>query len=295
MRNWINLFEAPSYTPDSIQRSASFWHDSGAHPNVPVACLPADQYDWSHDPAYPVDKFSGDKDAMIKWMKREIRIWAQEGDEDRFTDLLTDPEIYEPVVATEIDGRAYLWDGNHRVGASHMIGRPTVPAFIGRLKTTMTEGRARVASPELVAWTQRWVESSHKIDDQINSFEPIREEASWFLNVSYPALYRGLSITEEQADAIDSGQEITIAAHRLQSWSKSRGIADDYALPGYGGDIGALVRKPGSQLHVVLDIVSVLRGIGRKSLGTDAAREKEVVVQTDGTLTLRKKDIIRMR
>ncbi len=153
----------------------------------------------------------------------------------------------------------------------------------------------RVASPELQAWLKRWVTSSEQIEDQIRLFDPVREEASRYLNVTYPALYRGMSITDDECDTLASGQSVTVAAHRLQSWTKRQDIANDYALPGHGGEIGVLVRKPGSQLMVRVDIVNVMRFMDKKTLGrviaADATRECEVVVETTGSMVLHHKDI----
>ena len=158
----------------------------------------------------------------------------------------------------------------------------------------ITESR-RQPSDGLKAWLARWVESSFQIEDQVNTFEPYIDEAISFLNVRYPSLYRGLSVTEDDIDRLESGQSITIPAHRLQSWTKSREIANDYALPGYGGEIGVLIRKPGSQLLVLLDIENVVRAIGRTALGRDAAREREVIVETNGSLLLNPRDVIKVR
>jgi hypothetical protein len=157
------------------------------------------------------------------------------------------------------------------------------------------EGYKRLPSPALLVWLQTWVESSYKIQDQIAQFEPLEEEASTYLNVAYPYIYRGMSITEDQLDTLNAEGSVTILAHRLQSWTKNKGIADDYALPGYGGDVGILVRKTGTRIKVVLDIQNVLRHAGRSSLGRDAAREKEVIVDTSGSLVLNKAEIIKVR
>lgn len=159
-------------------------------------------------------------------------------------------------------------------------------------------------TPVLVAWIKTWVESSFKVELQAASFEAIRDEASYMLNVAYPAIFRGLSITEENAEAIVRGETITIPAHLLQSWTKSRGVADDFAIPGYGGNVGLLIKKTGRQVKVVFDIENAVRRIGRRqlkhvlgnsSIVTDAAREREVVVETYGSLVIHPKDVIKLR
>ena len=159
----------------------------------------------------------------------------------------------------------------------------------------ITEGK-NPPSEELVNWVTRWVKDSFRITDQIANFWPLADEAERFLNVSYPALYRGLSITDEQLDALSVGEIIKVPCHRLQSWTKSRLIADDYALPGHGGPIGILVRKTGRTVKPRLDIENVLRSMKNKNaFGVDAAREREVVVELPDVLSISMSEIIKVR
>lgn len=116
-------------------------------------------------------------------------------------------------------------------------------------------------------------------------------------------IYRGLSITDEQAEQLGAGETITIPAYRLQSWTKSRAIANDFALPGHGGNVGLMIKKSGRQVSVVLDVENIVRRIGHRSLikvlggeykATDAGREREVVVETNGSLTIHPRDVLKM-
>jgi hypothetical protein len=154
----------------------------------------------------------------------------------------------------------------------------------------------REISPELLNWVTRWVESSHQIEDQIELFDRVRDEASRILNVSYPVIYRGLSISDQDLDELSNGNTVTIPAHRLQSWSKSRSIASDYALPGHGGDTGVLVRKTGRRVAVVADIENIVRRVSTNAFSwnvrTDISREREVIVQTDGTLAISPNEVL---
>lgn len=118
-----------------------------------------------------------------------------------------------------------------------------------------------------------------------------------------PVIYRGLSITDEQAEQLGAGETITIPAYRLQSWTKSRAIANDFALPGHGGNVGLMIKKSGRQVSVVLDVENIVRRIGHRSLikvlggeykATDAGREREVVVETNGSLTIHPRDVLKM-
>jgi hypothetical protein len=114
---------------------------------VGMADFFADQYETGHDASGPASRFEwtfepswnleSTIDGMapserISWMESEIAIWSDDGDPERFSDLLTE-QIETPVIAVTVNGKDYLWDGNHRVAASLMTGRATAPAIVGRL------------------------------------------------------------------------------------------------------------------------------------------------------------------
>lgn len=146
-------------------------------------------------------------------------------------------------------------------------------------------------STTLKDWLQRWVESSEQINDQIITFSQIRDEASTFLDPIYPVLYRGMSVSDNDATQLQEGIVIIVPVHRLSSWSKDRGIAEDYAIPGEGGDIGILLRKV--NLHAVVDVANLAKhGFLTGDTAVDAAREEEVIVETNGTLTIHPTDVI---
>lgn len=147
-------------------------------------------------------------------------------------------------------------------------------------------------SPELVKWVTRWVNSSEEIEDQIQLFDAIRTEAHRFLSPSYPAIYRGLAIDDDDLAKIESGISIRVPAHKLQSWTLRRDIAEDYAIPGIGGDYGILVEKTGE--GVVADIFNMAgyREYFSGDVATYVARESEVIVETDGWLVINPKEVI---
>lgn len=95
----------------------------------------ASDYVWRYDPAYPISKpIDGLKPkARAQWMRDEIRNFELDGYPGRYDELLSQ-DIQEPVVAVEVNGETYLWDGNHRVGACCLTGRKTVPAVVGTPK-----------------------------------------------------------------------------------------------------------------------------------------------------------------
>jgi hypothetical protein len=97
----------------------------------PEASKNAADYQWTYDPSYPVDRISGGD--WCEWMHDEIEMWREEGHPDRYDDMFDRP-IEEPIIITEIDGVAYLWDGCHRTAASVTRGLATIPAVVGRLR-----------------------------------------------------------------------------------------------------------------------------------------------------------------
>lgn len=134
MRKWINLFEnTTEWTPEACLQYAKFWYDNSAHEDSRVK-QPPEHYDWKFVPNFDINEVKGSKASWEEWMEDEIDTWDSEGEPDRYHDLLTDPEIHDPILGPYVDGKLYLWDGNHRVGASHMVNRPTVPAIVGILK-----------------------------------------------------------------------------------------------------------------------------------------------------------------
>lgn len=94
------------------------------------AAGPADRFVWHYDPAYPMARFANDKARIIEFMRNEIQAWAEEGEPDRFDDMLGVP-IKEPIIVVEVDGASYTWDGNHRLGAAFLNDATTIPAIIG--------------------------------------------------------------------------------------------------------------------------------------------------------------------
>lgn len=137
MRKWINIIcESPDFSSYSNWSQEDFIRDAGAWSIVvpgdpPEAGMPAENYVWHFDPAYPVAKLAGGD--WGQWMKEEIKMWADDGQPDRYDDMF-DRDIYEPIVITEVDGQGWLWDGCHRTGAATLRGLTTLPAIVGTPK-----------------------------------------------------------------------------------------------------------------------------------------------------------------
>lgn len=152
MRRWITLLE-DVYSQEQMVRMASFWE--GVTVTNDDCLVKAADYVWEHHPQFPVSAFDVmTHEEWCAWMSQEIDMWTEDGDPARFTNLLTDPVIREEVVASYgHDGKLHIWDGYHRVGASHMVGRATVPAIIGKPKLKEEydfdyEGHADDVDPE---------------------------------------------------------------------------------------------------------------------------------------------------
>lgn len=105
------------------------YEDRVGHP----ANRDVDAFVWRFEPRFrvdrPIDRSSPAERAA--WMREEMRMWADEGQPDRYDGMLRGP-IEDPVVAVVVGGEAFLWDGNHRVGARVLMGKKTIPAVVGR-------------------------------------------------------------------------------------------------------------------------------------------------------------------
>lgn len=137
MREWMNLLEGneASMTPEQLEAEARGWEH---------ACQNelASDFNWHFDPAFPLDKVAFEegtpesRETWIEFMKDEIEMWKEEGQPDRFDDLLHEDIHTAIVLHIGSDGRGYVWDGCHRTGATAMKGLPTIAAIVGVRKTS---------------------------------------------------------------------------------------------------------------------------------------------------------------
>ena len=72
----------------------------------------------------------GEAENWKEWFREEQRMWAMDGDPARYDSLLKE-EIIEPVVILKRDDTYYVWDGNHRIGASLTKGEYLIKAIVG--------------------------------------------------------------------------------------------------------------------------------------------------------------------
>ena len=83
---------------------------------------------WLEVSDYPISRLTDATDAG--WFKDEQKMWADEGQPQRFDDML-DREIRDPIIVFDDGNGGYIWDGYHRVGATVTGGRKTIKAIVG--------------------------------------------------------------------------------------------------------------------------------------------------------------------
>ncbi|TAN03186.1 MAG: hypothetical protein EPN36_14405 [Rhodanobacteraceae bacterium] len=83
---------------------------------------------WWYVAEFPIARLNDAPDA--DWFRGEEKTWAEEGQPHRYADMLDRP-IDEPIVVYDTPTGAWLWDGNHRVGACQVRGITTIPAYVG--------------------------------------------------------------------------------------------------------------------------------------------------------------------
>lgn len=116
--------------PQDLNEYASFHEGACYDVYGPPPNGLASDYHWRLFAEYPIEKIDSPTE-LARWMREEIKMWAEEGQPKRYNDMFTSP-IQEPVVLIEHEGKAYLWDGWHRCGASALRGLATVPAVVGK-------------------------------------------------------------------------------------------------------------------------------------------------------------------
>lgn len=112
-------------------QEAAIWQDQGYDGE---AGMPADHYHWTMHKEYPLDSF-GSREDWTQWYNKEVEMAKEDMGHDRWGYLFSEI-IEEYIVAVKVDGEHFIWDGNHRVGASFASGKSTIPALIGVPKTT---------------------------------------------------------------------------------------------------------------------------------------------------------------
>ncbi|WOB06453.1 LPD38 domain-containing protein [Piscinibacter gummiphilus] len=112
---------------------------------------------WLEVSDYPISRLRDAVDA--EWFRAEQQMWADEGEPDRFDDMLNQP-IANPVVLYDDGNGGWTWDGNHRIGAALTKGRATIRALVGvpreQIKSAIgNDGNFDPASPNITKSADR--------------------------------------------------------------------------------------------------------------------------------------------
>jgi hypothetical protein len=118
-------------TQEQLVKEADCWSDQYdiGDQERPVA---SSKMVWEFVEQYPLSLVTGTVEDWQKWFSEEQEMVVEDGREGYYDDIIEKP-IHQPVVLCEIEGTAHIWDGNHRVGGSHAVGRLSIPAIVGRL------------------------------------------------------------------------------------------------------------------------------------------------------------------
>lgn len=94
-----------------------------------------EDYNWSEDSAFKVGDLQGGREQWIKWFHVWREIYIFEGNDHLGFILDYVSKSDEPIVVVKWrNGLFYIWDGNHRIAASHVLGKDTIKAVVGTLK-----------------------------------------------------------------------------------------------------------------------------------------------------------------
>lgn len=111
-----------------LANTALFWREDIWVEEKPIS-LDTNKIIWSFNPVYPLDKL-GKKEDWIEWFRKEQIMWSKEGQPNRYDNMLN-TQIEEAIVVVEYDNNSYLWDGNHRTGASFLNNFKNIPTIVG--------------------------------------------------------------------------------------------------------------------------------------------------------------------
>jgi 8-oxo-dGTP pyrophosphatase MutT (NUDIX family) len=125
-------------TEQRMKREARGYADQfeEGHP----ARVPVESLMWQDEPGFDLHKIAGFDDG-------EYKQWAtiERGDPDYVRDLedAIKNDTVEPIIVVQgRDGKFYVWDGNQRVGMASILGKGTIPTWVGYQK-----GKAAPAPP----------------------------------------------------------------------------------------------------------------------------------------------------
>jgi len=118
----------PATATESELRTVASAYSDQYPPGTPGSYDPKD-VQWTYDPQFDL-ACTGTAAEWIAWFNQECQ-WAEEdGRPDAYTDLLVE-DLVDPIIIVLHEGVGYIWDGNHRVGATWTRHRHHLPAIVG--------------------------------------------------------------------------------------------------------------------------------------------------------------------
>lgn len=103
-------------------------------------------YNWRLDKNFPVSAVQGERGQWVKWFHVWREIYIADGNDHLGFILDYVSRSDEPIVIVKWrDGLFYIWDGNHRIAASHLLGKDTINAVVGELKDDGANARSNAA------------------------------------------------------------------------------------------------------------------------------------------------------
>lgn len=119
-----------------LREIASLYSDQ-YRPGEPGYC-PANKAKWTEVADYPLDNLLCEelpsKQEWVGWLNDEIDMFVSDGMDEvaqMYRDMING-DIDNPVIVLERHGKAFIWDGNHRVGASFAGNKTTIKAIVGQ-------------------------------------------------------------------------------------------------------------------------------------------------------------------
>lgn len=95
---------------------------------------PVSKAQWSYQPEFSMNYLEHLMDLgqaqWIEWFDDEHQMFSEDGREWVCNDMMSQ-DIVEPIVVILRDGKAYIWDGWHRTGATFKKNLTTIKAIVG--------------------------------------------------------------------------------------------------------------------------------------------------------------------
>ena len=118
----------PATAPEHELRTIASQYRDQYPPDTPGHWDPQNVH-WTYTPQFDLS-CTGTAEEWIAWFQQECQ-WADEdGRPDAYT-YLTVENLVDPIVVVLHEGIGYIWDGNHRVGATFTRHRRHLPAIVG--------------------------------------------------------------------------------------------------------------------------------------------------------------------